>query len=480
MSAQGLEPQVLDHLRVLNRYRVPIALIAALVALAVYGMQARTPATYQASTVVRFIVPEVATSGGSARDSAQLLAGTYVETSSAPAFAERVKQSAPGAFTVSQVQARLRVAEKAVPGFLAVTATGPSGKEAAALADAGAATLAATIGEDQQRVVDKALDPLRAEVVQLDAQLAKTDLSEATRRSLEDQRGAAQRTIADRQESLRASVVGPDPAPVPSTPVAPHPTRAASVAFIIAIVLASEGFVLARYLRGSLSLGDPAGDLERIVGVPSLELGAIGRRRPAGAILPFVLQHLSGRPVISVVQRNGAPTALPATEIADALARIGTRVLLVDADVRTPVLHDEIGVPLSPGLVEVTTGAHRLNKSVHLSPTGSGAVVLSAGAIADRSPVSVLGNGGVTSLVRGAGADTAVILTSSAAPLEDALLVVHQFPDAVVVAVDIDRARRSAIVETVRTVRSIGGNVVGTLCVHTKPRRRRHLRRSPR
>ena len=126
MSAQGLEPQVLDHLRVLNRYRLPIAAIAALIALAVYGMQARTPATYQASTVVRFIVPEVATSGGSARDSAQLLAVTYVETSSAPAFADRVEQSVKGELTLSEIQARLHVAEKAVPGFLAVTATGPT------------------------------------------------------------------------------------------------------------------------------------------------------------------------------------------------------------------------------------------------------------------------------------------------------------------------------------------------------------------
>jgi len=472
------EPRLLEHLRVLNRYRWWVVSIAAMASLATFMFEASHQATYRASTVVRFVVP-ANNSGASARESADLLARTYVETSSAVGFAAEVRNRGAASLPVEQIQSRLSISARSTPGFLSVTAVGPSATDAVTLADAGAGALAAAIDADQQRTVDQILAPLRTELTRLAAALAGSGLNDVTRRSLEDQRGALQRSIADRQERIRASVLPPDRATRPTHPIAPRPLRSALLALIVASLLATEGFVIVRTWRGLLSLGNPVGDLERLIGVPSLELGSVDRRRPPGAVLPFVLRHLSRRPVIAVIQCSGQPTALPATEVADALARVGRRVLLVDADVRSPVLHDEVGLPLSPGLVEVTSGAERLNHSVHRSPTGSGAVVLSAGVLAERSAMSVLGSDSINAMVRGAGADTAIVLTTSAAPVEDALLVVHQFPDAVVLAVDALAACRHDIVDTVRTIRAVGGNLVGTLCVHPRPGpRRRWLRRA--
>ena len=124
----------------------------------------------------------------------------------------------------------------------------------------------------------------------------------------------------------------------------------------------------------------------------------------------------------------------------------------MDADLRTPLLHRELHLPLSPGLVEVATGQERLNHAVHRSPTGSGAVVLSAGALEDNNSLALalLGSGPLHSLIDRTGADTTVVLTNSATTLEDALLVVHQFPEAVMFAVDVRAARRADIIETVR------------------------------
>ena len=463
------EPRLLEHVRVMNRYRWWVASIAVIASLTTFTFEAQHAPTFRASTVVRFVVP-VINSGVSARESADLLARTYVETSSAISFATDVRTRGASSLSIEQIQSRLSIGTRSVPGFLSVTATGPSAFDAVTLANAGAVTLAAAIDADQQRTVDQVLAPLRAELTRLANALTATRLDEGTRRSLEDQRGALQRSIADRQERTRASVLPPDPAARPTHPIAPRPLRSALLALIIAVVGVTEGLVVVRTWRGLLSLGNPVGDLERLVGVPSLELGSVDRRRPPGAVLPFVLRHLSRQPVIAVIQCSGQPTALPATEVADALARVGRRVLLVDADVRSPMLHDEVGLPLSPGLVEVTSGAERLNHSVHRSPTGSGAVVLSAGVLAGRSAMSVLGSDSINAMVRGAGADTAVVLTTSAAPVEDALLVVHQFPEAVVLAVDALAACRDDIVDSVRTIRAVGGNLVGTMCVHPRPR----------
>ena len=155
------------------------------------------------------------------------------------------------------------------------------------------------------------------------------------------------------------------------------------------------------------------------------------------------------------------------------------RLLPGDVDPAIARLHEELDLPRSPGLAEVMAGDERLTDVVRASPSGSGVVVLSAGAVGESVG---LVTGDLDTLVRQAGADANVLVTSSSTPLDDALLVVHQFPDAVVLVVDARSLRRSDLVETTRVVRSIGGNVVSALCVHTATptwrEQLQHLRRS--
>ncbi len=468
-ARSAAESQLFDHLRIVRRFWRWIGAGVLLVGVIAYVSEASKPVTYQATTDVRFVVPEVATSGSSARDSADLLGSTYASAATSEAFATRVRDAGAGGVTLRELRKRLTIATKAIPGFIQVTATDPTATGAAALTDLAAAQLVNLINQDQDRVAASVVAPLETQLTKIDASLAVTGLSDTERSELQQQRREIDRSVADAQQKVRATVVAPDPASVPRTPIAPNPVRRGLTMAVLAFVLTTEAFVLGRYLRGSLPLGDPAGELGRIVGAPVLELGAVRRRQPSTPVLPFVVQHLEGRPVVTVVQRNGEPTTLPGSLVADALSRAGSRVIVVDADLRSPLLHQDLHLPLSPGLVEVATGQERLNHAVHRSPTGSGAVVLSAGALEDNNSLALalLGSGPLQSLIERTGADTTVVLTNSATTLEDALLVVHQFPEAVMFAVDVRTARRADIIETVRVIRSIGGNIVGVLCVHS-------------
>ena len=473
MSSSLTEPQVLEHLRIVSRYRRVIAAVSLGLAALVYLAQSAQTPTYAALATVRFVVPDVTIAGAAARESADLVALTYVETATGPTWAQRVV-AAGGAVDPNDVASRVAVAQQVTPGFLSVSASGPSAAGATSLANAAAVALVSLMRDDQQGAVQRGTEPLAAQLADVTAQLAAPGLDDTAKRSLADRRAVLQQAIAERIQLTKVIVLDPLPAVPPSAPTSPRPLRNALAALFASAVLTIEGLALYRYVRGLLPLGDVEGSVQRLLGdVPVVAIDADDPSR-SSAIAPFVLEHLRGRRTIAVLQRGGRPDTTAATQIADAIARTGARVLLADTDVRAPMLHRQVGMPLSPGLVEVTSGEGTLGHSVRYLPAAIGGVaVLSAGELADGTPHGVLGDDRVRALLQRSGADNAVLVSTSAVPLDDALFVAHRFPDAVVLAVDAERTQRREIAEAARAVRAVGGTVTGAVCVRRGAPQRR-------
>jgi Mrp family chromosome partitioning ATPase len=103
---------------------------------------------------------------------------------------------------------------------------------------------------------------------------------------------------------------------------------------------------------------------------PWIEGLAVRLGTPANASLPFV--------GLAACDDSAGTTTIARAVAHQIHAGLGRRVLLVDANFKTPGLHREFGLPLGPGLSDLLAGLTTLRQAVQTAD-GSGLCVLTAG-----------------------------------------------------------------------------------------------------
>jgi capsular exopolysaccharide synthesis family protein len=185
-----------------------------------------------------------------------------------------------------------------------------------------------------------------------------------------------------------------DLAPVPSTPVWPRTSLNLIIAFVVGAFMA-VGLVLAlEHLNPRISRPE---DVAVSFGLPLLGIApAVAVRRGARmdvTRLPEEFQEavrgLRTRILLSPETASARTLAVTSTTsgegkttltsgLAVSMAKSGRRVLLVDADMRRPRMHQVFGVPASPGLANVMRGTAKASESVRETAV-KGLYVLPAG-----------------------------------------------------------------------------------------------------
>jgi succinoglycan biosynthesis transport protein ExoP len=140
-------------------------------------------------------------------------------------------------------------------------------------------------------------------------------------------------------------------------------------------------------------------------------------------------------------------------------------VLLVDADLRNPSMHEIFGAPRSPGLVEVVLGeapsgfAHRAMGLGNLDVLTAGARVLSSG--------DFMSSKQMREFVEGAAAshDLVVVDTPPILSAADAPTLATAVGADVVLVVD-KTSRRRAVIHALRELELVRANVVGLVVNH--------------
>jgi tyrosine-protein kinase len=258
----------------------------------------------------------------------------------------------------------------------------------------------------------------------------------------------------------------------------PHPGRNALLALIVAALLAPALMLL--FDRQDRTLRRPP-ELEPVFGAPLLAhipkeaFADTSGQRAAGAFqrLRDTLVYSDRRSapdtiaIASALADEGRSTV--ATGLAWSFARVGKRVLLVDADTRAPTVAARVGVPSAPGLSDVILG-HGLRDALHRVERFDGTLTVMPAGSVPAGAAELLDADGVSRLLTRLSSDHdfVVIDTGPLLVTNGALGLVAGASGFVAVA-RLDHTPRDAVHRMMRIAASAGGRVLGVVATGATP-----------
>jgi succinoglycan biosynthesis transport protein ExoP len=318
--------------------------------------------------------------------------------------------------------------------------------------------------------------------------------------SSKEKAGTAGLALQDRAQSLgvlaelrNGSVQIAQAAAVPTSPSSPKTTRNTVLGGILGLLLGlGIAFLLERFDR---RIREPT-DLETVYGLPllgvvpeSAALSRSGRGAPeAGAALlsgeaeAFHLirahmryfnvdRELRTLMVVSAAPGDGKTTI--ARHLAAAAAKMGSRVLLLEADLRRPTLAQQLGISSGRGLSDVLIGAVLLSEATQTldldSPSRDRSKahtfdVLVAGAALPPNPAELIESHAMEALLDQAKAryDLIVIDTPPLTAVSDAFPLLKKV-DGVVIVGRVGRNRRDVAERLHQTLAGAGAPLLGVI-----------------
>lgn len=171
-----------------------------------------------------------------------------------------------------------------------------------------------------------------------------------------------------------------------------------------------------------------------------------------------VLQEVKSICFASTVSGEGRTTVL--TRFGALLAQSGHRVLLIDADVEAPSLHELFHLPAGPGVAECLTGAADLSAAIGETQV-FGLDVLPLGQLSQEALRALSGHA-FKRLLREAQAEYDIVLIDGA-PLDNSLLPQRIAPlcDGVLFIVGSGRAQRDEAILAVEALRHANAHLLG-------------------
>jgi Mrp family chromosome partitioning ATPase len=425
---------LVEHFRLIWRRRWVVAFVALAIAAGVYAWSRTLPKVYEATATIDVISATADTGEALTEEQVDIATNRFAALASTTTVLEDAIERSGLDIGVGTARSRASASGSADPGFVSVAAEGPSPRAADALAGG---------------LVDALID-------------------------------AATTEPADDAEPLPGARVV-SPAEASSSPVEPQPTRAALLAFLVALVVNAELAALLGFLGGRLPAGRVREEVERVTDVPVL--ARIPRRgrdevveafRELRAQVEFARSDVDVRSVAVTSVEPGAGASFVARGLAQISANLKASVVLVDANLRRPSVATELNLPPSPGLGDVLLGAP-FDPSLlrQANPLQKRFRVLTAGLAVPDAP-GLLGAGALRKVLDQL-ADAEIIVVDAPAVTEvaDALVIGAQV-DASILVVDARSTRRRVLQDAVRRLTPharLLGNVVNRDEPERRPRR---------
>lgn len=462
-----------DHFRIIAHSWWRIVLFSALVAAGVYAISSRQAKEYSASTFLSVSSRRSDLNGTAAKDETVFVTNTYAELAkSKPVLRQAVKSSG---LRISTATAHDRISASASSdlGFLTLSARGPKPRDASELANATAKSLIADVNRQQDKADEEDLAPVRKQLDSIQKQIDAGGLDATQRTALDARYAALLQVLVQRQTQSRNRIEVVSSATTPGSPAAPHPKRDALLGFFVALVIAAEGAVALFVLGDRFSRRIDEEALTAITGLPVL--ASIPKASGTAIVEAFRVLRTSlllhpaepGTRTFAVVSANaGAGKSFTSLHLAEALAALGSDVVLVDADLRKPVIHKWLAVPRDPGLTDVLQDAHSLKALRPVEGYEHLRVLPSGRPVPD--PAAVLGGRAFARLMDllEQNDSTVIVDTPPVALVADAVPVAVQC-DAAIFVVDVTTSRRRAVRSAIDGLRRAGTNLVGIVVNRT-------------
>jgi Mrp family chromosome partitioning ATPase/capsular polysaccharide biosynthesis protein len=354
-----------DYLRVLRRYRWAILALAVIGAAAGYGYAKQQQTVYQSGATVSFQDPGAELAlvgyGSNSQENAADVAEQNALTLTRPQILRATQRKLGLKVPLGEIAAGLSAQTTGV-GLLQIDGSSTDPLLAQRLANAAASAVVAQSNAQAQAIFVSAVAHIKQQMSTLARQDARSPLLADQLAVYEDE--LARLTPLTKTNST-AQIV--QPATAPGGPVSPKPTSDALIGAAIGLVLA----LLIAFVRDSFDRRlRTAKDIEECLHLPVV--GHVRReimgRIPylangggdhsldieAARILRRNLEFLSlDHPPRSVLVTSGVPQegkTTVAASLAFAMAAAGRRTLLVECDLRRPVLASRLQFEPNPGL----------------------------------------------------------------------------------------------------------------------------------
>jgi succinoglycan biosynthesis transport protein ExoP len=461
-----------QHLAVIWRRKWAVLGISAVIAALVFFYTSQQPKVFQANATVILTPARGASAAGADEATTSFLTKSYAalaETRPVTSAADRLSKLKLGADEASR---RLKVSS-ATAGFIAVRATGPSRDDATRLARGEAQALLDAVRAQQKRDLESDVGPINTEIADLEQRLATLPPLSSQRGALESRYNALVTTMTQRRlESVdRLELVGdarPD-----GPPVAPQTRRTTMLGFLLALVVNAELFVLLERLGDRFSQQDLDLELRELTGLTVLSHipdnhDELAEEAFNGLRTNLLFMDLAKqlRTVAIVSVDPSAGKSFTAIGLARSVAKLDVNTLLVDGDLRRPVLHERLGLRRVPGLTDVINGLP-LSQALQRTDDEAAWHVIAAGTPAN-DPAALLGGRQLGLLSSASAAELVIFDTPAEGVFADAASIASQC-DATILVVDPRVSRRRAVLATMQRLRQLNANVVGVVVNRSRP-----------
>ena len=384
MSSERQEQTPPDYLRILRQHGRLVAIVTIVCAAVALGVSLLQTPSYsaEASLSVRDPTQDVSLLGGSAgtNQTPDVLAAAHVAQVTRPAVSQRVKAELHSPLPVAQVAQLVSVHVDPNSDLVLVDAQAPHARSAASIANT-----FAQVDADQSTI----------EARQTFAQSA-THLAQ-TIRAVGPSNSASRLIYIDQLSRLQAlsAVAAPvevsSLATVPSAPSSPKPVLNTLIGIVVGLLLGIAAVYVRRALDRRLRHPD---EIEESTGLPLLGSVRTEALERAGAvpngrgpvddidlekfrILRQNVEYLSlGQTARSIVVTSPMPQegkSTVASGLAMASAAAGKSTVLLECDLRRPVLAKRLGVAAVPGLTDYLADNATREGVVQVVPTTDGA-----------------------------------------------------------------------------------------------------------